>query len=255
MAVRDLLSRFDAAYLVRRGVVTQVRIMDRDGNSVLTGAALPPPPTIISTIAPRSYIVGSAAVTVDLATKFSGATSYSFTPASVPGVSLADGVLTIDPLQVVGPVEITVFGTNAGGSVSLKFPLTVSAAPIAAPTVVILTATSATVQADDTLPITLATVTANGDDPDLTLTAGEPHFALAGNELRLIQMPPTGAHSATVQASNEAGQASAQFALTVAAADQEPLALANTITANGAEWSGSPIITNTIGSEGATYVH
>ena len=116
------------------GVPTQADILDDLGISPLTGSA-PSAPTVTGSIADRSYSVGGAPVTIDLATKFSGATSYAIAPTNLPGVTISGAVVTIDPNTAIAQTTITVSATNSGGTVSQTFALTVSAA-LAAPAVI-----------------------------------------------------------------------------------------------------------------------
>ena len=109
------------------------QLLDSSGNSLI--GELPDAPTIIGSIADRSYSVGGAAVTIDLATKFSGATSYAIAPTNLPGVTISGAVVTIDPNTAIAQTTITVSATNSGGTVSQTFALTVSAA-LAAPAVI-----------------------------------------------------------------------------------------------------------------------
>lgn len=102
-------------------------LLNAQGNSMISNpSALP---QVISPIADRVELVGASAVTIDLATKFSGATSYAISPANTTGVTLAGAILTIDPIAVVAQHTITVTGINsAGTSAPLAFALTINAA-------------------------------------------------------------------------------------------------------------------------------
>ena len=103
-----------------------VSLLDAQGNVIL-GEGLPPAPTVTSTIADRTYAAGDAAVTVDLRTKFSGATSYTVSPTNA-AVTINDYTLTINPTAAMTQTTFTVKGINGGGaSDPLTFKLTVNA--------------------------------------------------------------------------------------------------------------------------------
>lgn len=102
-------------------------VLDAMGN-VVVGDTPPAPPTITSTIADRSYEIGSGPYTVDLATKFSGAGAYVVSPTNA-NLSLSGAVLTITPTAALAETTISVIGRNGGGdSPALTFKLTVTAA-------------------------------------------------------------------------------------------------------------------------------
>lgn len=103
-----------------------VSLLDAQGNVIL-GEGLPPAPTVTSTIADRTYAAGDAAVTVDLRTKFDGATSYTISPTNA-AVKIDGYTLTINPTAVMTQTTFTVKGINGGGaSDPLTFKLTVNA--------------------------------------------------------------------------------------------------------------------------------
>lgn len=119
---RALLQRATAIYY---GGVS-VSLMDALGN-ILLGDDLPPAPTVTSTIADRTYEAGAAPVTVDLRTKFGGATSYTVSPTNA-AVTISDYTLTINPTAALTATTFTVRGINGGGaSAPLTFALTVTA--------------------------------------------------------------------------------------------------------------------------------
>ncbi|MBM3603629.1 MAG: hypothetical protein FJX25_02500 [Alphaproteobacteria bacterium] len=103
-----------------------VSILDAQGNVIL-GDDLPDAPTVTSTIADRVYEIGAAPATVDLRTKFTGATSYTVSPANA-AVTISDYTLTINPTATMTATTFTVRGINGGGaSAPLTFALTVNA--------------------------------------------------------------------------------------------------------------------------------
>mgnify|MGYP002717027902 CR=1 FL=1 len=119
---RALLESATAVYF---GGVS-VSILDAQGNVIL-GDDLPDAPTVTSTIAYRTYVVGDAAVTVDLRTKFSGATSYTVSPTNA-AVTIDGYTLTINPAAAMTSTSFAVRGVNGGGSSEpLAFTLTVTA--------------------------------------------------------------------------------------------------------------------------------
>lgn len=119
---RHLFRLVAAAYLGERPAV----LLDAEGNSLI--GELPERPAITSTIADRTYAVGGNAVTIDAATRFARATSYSLTPANLPGVTWDGRVMTIEPTTVIPPTTVTLRGINAGGtSEPLTFSLRVNA--------------------------------------------------------------------------------------------------------------------------------
>lgn len=112
-----------------------ITFLDAEGNPLLEGEPqLPDIPTISSTIADRAYEVGAASSTVDLLTKFDGATSFEISPTSVTGVALDKNILSMNPTAPVAETTISIWGVNAGGrsATPLTFKYTVN---VAAPTV------------------------------------------------------------------------------------------------------------------------
>jgi len=103
-------------------------LVDAEGNSLI-GEKPAAPQISGAAIADRTYSVGGDVVTIDARDRFTGATSYSMTPANLPGVSWDGVLITIDPQTVIAETEITLRGINAGGeSDPLVFSLTINAA-------------------------------------------------------------------------------------------------------------------------------
>lgn len=127
MAVKILpdinIHLFDPVLAVYTGGV-EVNVVDANGDSMI--GTLPDEPVATSTIADRSYTEGGSAVTIDLATKFTGATSYSVAPTTT-GVSNSGAILTIDPTTPLVTTDLTVTASNLGGDAALSFSLTVTA--------------------------------------------------------------------------------------------------------------------------------
>lgn len=210
---RHLFSTVAAVYMGDQPAV----LLDAQGNSLI--GDLPDVPTIVSTVADRTYVVGGSIVTIDAATRFSGAVSYTMTPANLPGVSWDGRIITINPQTVIPTTTITLRGVNAGGtSEPLSFSLTVNAV---SPTV--------------TDPLEDQSLTVGGQGVSIPLSD---HFSSAAS----YALDPTGqgvsiasgsliisAASArnavyTVTASNSTGQSvSDTFALVVTAAATAPV--------------------------------
>lgn len=94
------------------------------------------------------------------------------------------------------------------------------AVEVIAPEQLDLTAVAAEITTAQELPLALAVLTADGDQPlNWSLTNGAGHFALedqgAGPVLTLLSMPETGRHEVLIRAANAAGSAEAGFALIV----------------------------------------
>ena len=119
---RHLFSTVAAVYMGDQPAV----LLDAQGNSLI--GDLPDVPTIISTVADRTYVVGGNTATIDAATRFNGATSYTMTPENLPGVAWDGRIITINPQTVISTTTITLRGVSAGGtSEPLSFTLTVNA--------------------------------------------------------------------------------------------------------------------------------
>ncbi|TJZ86167.1 hypothetical protein [Paracoccus hibiscisoli] len=124
-----ILRRIVAAYVTdANGVPTAIDILDHLGVSLLSGLT-PQPPQVIGALDAISLTVGEDPVTVDLATAFSGATSYE-TSALPAGVTRSGAIITVTAGAVLAATTITIRGRNAGG---LSEPVTLSVAVAAAP--------------------------------------------------------------------------------------------------------------------------
>ncbi|OJH46177.1 hypothetical protein [Paracoccus sp. SM22M-07] len=108
------------------GVEVPADMIDGLGVSLISNEPVAAP-TLGPAIADRTYVVGGALVTIDLSQRFIGAISYGMTPANISGVTRSGATVTIDPVQTRAATEITVSGTNAGGTVSMTFTLTINA--------------------------------------------------------------------------------------------------------------------------------
>lgn len=126
--MRDyILRKISAVYYTdENGVTTQCDLVDSLGVSLLSGQTVAAP-TLGPAIADRTYVVGTAPVTIDLSERFIGATSYGMTPTNIPGVTRSGAIVTIDPSATRAATTITVSGTNAGGTATMSFTLTVNA--------------------------------------------------------------------------------------------------------------------------------
>lgn len=195
-------------------------LLDAEGNSLI--GDLPEAPTISSTIADRIYVVGGNVVTIDAATRFSGATSYTLTPANLPGVTWDGRVITINPQTVIPTTTMTLRGVNAGGaSEPLSFALTVNAV---APTLI-------APLPDQSLTVGAATVLVPWADyfADATSVAVSPTgqgVSVSGANIAVSAAAVRDA-TYTITASNSSGQTvSDEFALVVAAAPTAPVPFA-----------------------------
>lgn len=101
-------------------------LLDAQGNSLISNS--PAAPQVISPIADLVQVVGASPITIDLATRFSGATHYAISPTNMTGVTLAGAILTVNPTAAAARRTVTVTGINpAGASASLTFALTITA--------------------------------------------------------------------------------------------------------------------------------
>lgn len=100
-------------------------LLDAQGNSLISNP--PAAPQVISPIADLVAVVGASPITIDLATRFSGATHYAISSTNMTGVTLADAILTVNPTAAAAQRIVTVTGINpAGASASLTFALTIT---------------------------------------------------------------------------------------------------------------------------------
>ena len=135
--MRDYFSRNVVGIYVMdgEGIATAADIVDHLGETLLDDP--PPAPQVTGSIADRHYEVGSGPYTIDLDTKFSGATSYQVAPQPA-GVSLSGAILTIAPSEPVERTTITVRGVAHGRqSEPITFALTVEAAEVDPPAPVV----------------------------------------------------------------------------------------------------------------------
>lgn len=209
-------------YIARR--VSAVHVIDATGNevpsdllnslgiSLITNEAVQPP-TLGPAIADRTYVVGSAPVTIDLSQRFIGAISYGMTPTNIPGVTRSGAIVTIDPATTRATTAITVSGTNTAGTASMTFNLTVNA----------VSPTSTAALPDRSLTVgDAAVVVALGDFfANATSYAVSPTgqgVSISGSTMTISAAAERNA-TYTVTASNSTGQTfSDAFALVVAAA-------------------------------------
>lgn len=209
---RHLFSTVAAVYMGDQPAV----LLDAQGNSLI--GDLPDVPTIVSTVADRTYVVGGNTATIDAATRFSGATSYTMTPANLPGVSWDGRIVTINPQAVIPTTTITLHGVNAGGaSEPLAFTLTVNAV---APTVTDPLDDQSLTVGDASMSVPLADHFAGATSYAVSPTGQG--VTITGSTMTISAAAPRDA-SYTVTASNGTGQTvSDSFALIVVAAPTAP---------------------------------
>ena len=167
--------------------------------AVVVGADLPPAPTIIGTIQPRSYLVGSGPYVIDLRTKFSGATGYLI--PDLPILTLDGPVLTIDPTEVLAETEVEVRARNSGGSATISFALTTMLAPFS-----VTQPDPITMTAGDAVLIDLADYVTSTYEITFALASGQvPGAGFAGGVLDLTGAA-VGAVAVVVTASDPYGR-------------------------------------------------
>lgn len=209
-------------YIARR--VSAVHVIDATGNevpsdlldslgiSLITNEPVSRP-TLGPAIADRTYVVGSAPVTIDLSQRFIGAISYGMTPTNIPGVTRSGAIVTIDPATTRATTAITVSGTNTAGTATMTFSLTVNA----------VSPTSTAALPDRTLTVGDAAVTlALGDyfanAASYAVSPTGQGVSISGSTLTISAAAERNG-TYTVTASNSTGQTvSDAFALTVVAA-------------------------------------
>lgn len=210
---------FPASELNKPLPITMLRVERTD---LLAGPDLP---RVTDTIADVNTVVGASAVTIDLATKFSGATSYAISPADIPGVTLAGAILTINPTAVVAQRTLAVTGINAtGASAPLSFGLRIDAVPaVTAPL-----PDQSLIVGDTNVTIDLASRFSNA----ATYTISPPGqvVAISGNVLT-ITPAVVGNATYTVTATSSTGQSVSQsFTLSVGGQPNKTCAVDDTST-------------------------
>lgn len=160
--MRDyILRRIIAAYVTdANGVPTATDILDHLGVSLLSGF-VPPPPQIIGFIPDISLTIGDDPVTVDLATVFSGATSYETSPLPA-GVTRSGAIITVTAGAVLAPTDITFRGRNAGG---LSDPVYTSVIIAPAPPVLVTAASISPTSGPVGTVFTITPATYSGTGP------------------------------------------------------------------------------------------
>ena len=213
--MRDYISRHISAVYITddQGQPTAVDILDAAGQSLLD--PLPAPPAIIGTIMDRSYVVGSGPYTIDLASKFDGATSYQVTPQPA-GVSLDGATLTIDPVAPLAVTQISVRGIGIGGqSAPITFALTVEAAvTVTAPAAPVLSLVG---KAADAITVSWpAPANAGSAITGYRLYVdGTVAVASASSPQAIVGLEPETEYSITVSAVNAVGEGPQSAALVV----------------------------------------
>lgn len=193
------------------GVEVPADLIDSLGVSLISNEAVAAP-TLGPAIADRTYVVGGAPVTIDLSQRFIGAISYGMTPANIPGVTRSGATVTIDPVQTRAATEITVSGTNAGGTVSMTFTLTINAV---SPTLTAPLPDQSLTVGDANVILALGSYFA--DAASYTVSPTGQGVTLSGSNLTISAAAERNA-SYTVTASNSTGQTvSDSFALLVSA--------------------------------------
>lgn len=208
-------------YILRR--ISGVHVFDANGNelpsdmvdslgvSLLTGEAVQPP-TLGPAIADRTYVVGSAPVTIDLSQRFLGAISYGMTPTNIPGVTRSGAIVTIDPATTRATTAITVSGTNTAGTATMTFNLTVNAV---SPTLTAALPDRSLTVGDAAVTLALGDYFANAASYAVSPTGQG--VSISGSTLTISAAAERNG-TYTVTASNSTGQAvSDTFALVVAA--------------------------------------
>lgn len=206
--------RIDAIHVIdANGNEVPADLLDSLGLSLLTGETVSPP-TLGPAIADRTYVVGSAPVTIDLSQRFIGAISYGMTPTNIPGVTRSGAIVTIDPAATRATTAITVSGTNAGGTVTMTFNLTVNA--VSPTSTAALPDRSLTV-GDAAVTLALGDYFANAASYSVSPTGQG--VSISGSTLTISAAAERNG-TYTVTASNSTGQTvSDAFALVVAVAD------------------------------------
>ena len=209
--------RIDAVHVIdANGNEVPADMLDSLGLSLLTGETVSPP-TLGPAIADRTYVVGSAPVTIDLSQRFIGAISYGMTPTNIPGVTRSGAIVTIDPAATRATTAITVSGTNAGGTVSMTFNLTVNAV---SPTSTAALPDQSLTVGDTNVSLALGSYFANASSYAVSPTGQG--VTISGSTLTISAAAVRNA-TYTVTASNSTGQTvSDTFALVVTAAVTAP---------------------------------
>lgn len=208
-------------YIARR--VSAVHVIDATGNevpsdlldslgiSLITNEPVSRP-TLGPAIADRTYVVGSAPVTIDLSQRFIGAISYGMTPTNIPGVTRSGAIVTIDPATTRATTAITVSGTNTAGTATMTFSLTVNAV---SPTVTAALPDRSLTVGDAAVTLALGDYFANAASYSVSPTGQG--VSISGSTLTISAAAERNANY-TVTASNSTGQTVADaFALVVAA--------------------------------------
>ena len=208
-------------YIARR--VSAVHVIDATGNevpsdlldslgiSLITNEPVSAP-TLGPAIADRTYVVGSAPVTIDLSQRFLGAISYGMTPTNIPGVTRSGAIVTIDPATTRATTAITVSGTNTAGTATMTFNLTVNAV---SPTVTAALPDRSLTVGDAAVVVALGDYFANAASYSVSPTGQG--VSISGSTLTISAAAERNG-TYTVTASNSTGQTvSDAFALVVAA--------------------------------------
>lgn len=224
-------------YIARR--VSAVHVIDATGNevpsdlldslgiSLITNEPVSPP-TLGPAIADRTYVVGSAPVTIDLSQRFLGAISYGMSPTNIPGVTRSGAIVTIDPATTRPTTAITVTGTNTAGTATMTFNLTVNA--VSPTSTAALPDRSLTV-GDAAVTLTLGDYFANAASYSVSPTGQG--VSISGSTMTISAAAERNG-TYTVTASNSTGQTvSDAFALTVVAAPAAPAVTAQPTISGG----------------------
>lgn len=245
-------------YIARR--VSAVHVIDATGNevpsdllnslgiSLITNEAVQPP-TLGPAIADRTYVVGSAPVTIDLSQRFIGAISYGMTPTNIPGVTRSGAIVTIDPATTRATTAITVSGTNTAGTATMAFNLTVNAV---SPTLTTPLPDRSLTVGDAAVTLALGEYFANATAYSVSPTGQG--VSISGSTLTISAAAERNG-TYTVTASNSTGQTVIDaFALVVAAAvtAPSPFVAGDWTLATGLEANQLVVSVNTLPANGGS---
>ena len=200
------------------------------------------PPAATGTIPNATRAVGGTAVTVNLATYFTGM-SITYTAASsntaVATVSVSGSTLTVTPGSTAGTATITATATNTGGTATQTFTLTTSVIPVPRAVGSIAAVTLDVGGASVRRALSSAFTPATG----LTYTAVSSNTAVAtvsvsGSTLTLAPGSTAGTATITITATNSIDQQATQ---TIAVTTRVPLTARGTIPNRTMEVSGQRI--------------
>lgn len=222
MSFERYAQRFDRAVLVQDGQVTESDIRTRQGTSILRKTPRQVAPTAVSPVSLVGLARPGQMMTV-LPGTYAGrpqpVTTLRLLRTGVADQALATASFMVAPGDLGRVLTVVETAANAAGQVETRASVTVAMLP---PTTITASRAAVEIASDAAVPVTLATLSSDGDGPFVWTMEGAPEgvfLVIEETETRLemAALPALGAYAISLSASNAEGEARTEFALEITA--------------------------------------